>query len=161
MFRWLHDSVGTNWRLSGPQAAIGLAQLAKLADWTAARTRNAAIYTQALKAVRGLRVPTPRDGVTHAYYRHYFYIDAPEGEAERLRAEILRRAAEANLRLFSGSCSEVYREEAFAALPAPDCPVAKALTGSSLTVEVHPTLRPDLTERRAEALARIATEVLG
>src|SRR4051812_27731385 len=29
-FRWVHDSVGTNWRLTGPQAAIGLAQLAKL-----------------------------------------------------------------------------------------------------------------------------------
>ena len=160
MFRWLHDSVGTNWRLTGPQAAIGLAQLAKLDAWTAARTRNAAIYTQALNEVRGLRLPAPRDGVTHAYYRPYFYIDAPEGEAERLRAEILRRAAEVKLRLFSGSCSEVYREAAFVGLPQPDCPVARTLTGSSLTVEVHPTLNPDLTAQRAEALARIIGEVL-
>jgi dTDP-4-amino-4,6-dideoxygalactose transaminase len=160
MFRWLHDGVGTNWRLTGAQAAIGLAQLAKLDSWIAARSRNAAVYTEALKDIRGLRVPAPREGVIHAYYRHYFYIDAPEGEAERLRSEILRRAAETRLRLFSGSCSEVYREAAFAGLPKPDCPVARALTGSSLAVEVHPTLRTDLTERRAEALAKIIGEVL-
>jgi len=160
-FRWLHDSVGTNWRLSGPQAAIGLVQLGKLDTWTEARTSNAAIYTEALKNVRGLRVPVPQAGVRHAYYKHYFYIEAPEGEAERLRSEILRRAAEAQLKLLSGSCSEVYREEAFHDLPRPNCPVARSLTGSSLMVEVHPTLRPELTALRAERLAQIIGEVLG
>ena len=30
-------------------------------------------------------------GSTHAYYKHYFYLDAPEGNSERLRAEILGR----------------------------------------------------------------------
>ena len=113
-----------------------------------------------MKDVRGVRVPTLPAGVKHAYYKHYFYLEAPDEEAARLRSEILRRTAEAKLRVFSGSCSEVYREEAFAALPAPDCPVARALTGSSLMVEVHPTLRPDLTEQRAERLAHIIREVL-
>ena len=160
-FRWLHDSVGTNWRLTGPQAAIGLVQLEKLDVWTAARTRNAAIWTKALEGVRSIRIPAPAANQKHAFYKHYFYIDAPEGEAERLRADILRRTAEAKLRVFSGSCSEVYREEAFSALPQPDCPVARALTGSSLMVEVHPTLCPELTERRAERLAQIIGEVLG
>ena len=161
MFRWLHDSVGTNWRLTGPQAAIGLRQLAKLEDWTRLRTRNASIWARALNQVPGLRVPMPAAGIVHAYYKFYFYLDLPTDQAAQRRSEILQRAAEAGLRLFSGSCSEMYLEEAFRDLPTPDCPVARTLTSTSLMVEVHPTLRPDLLERRAELLASICADVLG
>jgi dTDP-4-amino-4,6-dideoxygalactose transaminase len=161
LFRWLHDEVGTNWRLTGPQAAIGLVQLEKLAGWTETRTRNAGIWAEALRDVPGLRVPLPGGDLRHAFYKFYFYVDAPEGEAGRLRTEILLRAGEAGLRVFSGSCSEMYREAAFAGLPRPDCPVARAMTDNSLMVEVHPTLDPDLLSRRAQRLARIAGDVLG
>ena len=161
MFRWLHDSVGTNWRLTGPQAAIGLVQLAKLDEWTRVRTRNAGIWARALSEVSGLQVPLPGPDVQHAFYKFYFYVDAPEGEAARLRDGILVRAAQEGLRVFSGSCSEMYLEHAFGYLPRPDCPVAHAMGGNSLMVEVHPTLRPERLERRAERLAAIAREVLG
>jgi dTDP-4-amino-4,6-dideoxygalactose transaminase len=159
-FRWLHDSVGTNWRMPGPLAAIGLAQLAKLDQWVETRRRNAAIWSEALAGVPGLAVPAPGAGIRHAYYKLYFYLeDGPD--AERLRDTILARAGEAGLRLFSGSCSEVYLEQAFEGLKRPDLPVARSLGRRSLMVEVHPTLRPDLLARRAEALARIAKDVLG
>jgi dTDP-4-amino-4,6-dideoxygalactose transaminase len=159
-FRWLHDSVGTNWRLTGPQAAIGLVQLAKLDEWREIRTRNAGIWIEALSRVRGLRVPLPAAGLRHAFYKLYAYVEAGEG-AEEARDEILRRAGEAGIRVFSGSCSEVYLEKAFDDLPRPDLPVARRLGETSLMVEVHPTLRPDLLARRAEALALIAESVLG
>ncbi|MDP8993383.1 MAG: DegT/DnrJ/EryC1/StrS family aminotransferase [Pseudomonadota bacterium] len=160
-FRWLHDSVGTNWRLTGPQAAIGLVQLAKLDDWRAARSRHAAIWAEALAGTRGLRVPLPRKGIRHAFYKLYFYVDTPEAEAEPMRDEILARATAAGLRIFSGSCSEVYLEGAFEDLPRPELPVARSLGKTSLMVEVHPTLRPELLRRRAELLANIAKDVLG
>jgi dTDP-4-amino-4,6-dideoxygalactose transaminase len=159
-FRWLHDGVGTNWRMPGPLAAIGLAQLAKLDGWVETRRRNAAIWTEALAAVPGLNVPIPGNDVRHAYYKHYAYLDDVP-EAQELRDTILARAGEAQLRVFSGSCSEVYLERAFEGLERPDLPVARSLGRRSLMVEVHPTLRPDLLERRAEALARIAKDVLG
>jgi dTDP-4-amino-4,6-dideoxygalactose transaminase len=159
-FRWLHDSVGTNWRLTGPQAAIGLVQLAKLDEWREVRTRNAAIWADALGQVRGLRLPLPAAGMRHAFYKLYAYVEADDG-AEAKRDEILRLAGEAGLRVFSGSCSEVYLEKAFDDLPRPDLPVARRLGATSLMVEVHPTLRPDLLARRAEMLALIAESVLG
>lgn len=158
-FRWLHDGVGTNWRLTGPQAALGLVQLGKLDAWTEARTTNAEIWRAALAGVPGLRVPMPGPRFRHAFYKLNFYV-AGENAAPR-REALLRRAAEEHLRLFSGSCSEVYLEGAFGDLPKPDLPNARALTGSSLMVEVHPTLRPELTERRAARLAELAQEVLG
>jgi dTDP-4-amino-4,6-dideoxygalactose transaminase len=162
-FRWVHDRIGTNWRLTGPQAAIGLRQLQKLDDWRAARTRNAAIWAGALAGVPGIRVPVPEgNSARHAFYKLYFYVDrGSDEEAAGLRSEILKRSAEAGLRVFSGSCSEIYLEQAFSGLPHLDCPVAHSLGVRSLMVEVHPTLRPDLLQARADRLAGIARSVLG
>jgi dTDP-4-amino-4,6-dideoxygalactose transaminase len=39
-FRWLHESFGTNWRITEVQAAIGLKQLAKLDAWIEQRQAN-------------------------------------------------------------------------------------------------------------------------
>jgi dTDP-4-amino-4,6-dideoxygalactose transaminase len=161
LFRWVHDSIGTNWRLTGPQAAIGLVQLPKLRCWRESRARNANIWAKALRQVAGLRVPFPDVSLRHAFYKLYLYIDqGTDEEAGNLRSEILRRSAKAGLTLFSGSCSEIYLERAFADLPRPYCPVARSLGFRSLMVEVHPTLKPHLLERRAECLASITSDVL-
>jgi dTDP-4-amino-4,6-dideoxygalactose transaminase len=162
LFRWIHDSIGTNWRLTGPQAAIGLLQLGKLERWYEARARNARIWVEALKQVPRLRIPLPGEALRHALYKLYFYIDGgSDDEAAQLRSEILNRSAESGLRIFSGSCSEIYLEQPFSKLPPPDCPVSRSLGARSLMVEVHPTLRPELLERRANRLAEIAGRVLG
>ena len=162
-FRWVHERIGTNWRLTGPQAALGIVQLEKLDDWRTARARNAEIWATALARVPGLRVPLPAgNSHRHAFYKLYFYVDGgSDEEAAELRAEILRRTADEGLRVFSGSCSEIYRERAFAGLSTAACPVARSLGARSLMVEVHPTLRPELLELRADRLAQLAGDILG
>ena len=40
-FRWLHETFGTNWRLTEMQATIGRIQLGRMPEWHAARTRHA------------------------------------------------------------------------------------------------------------------------
>jgi dTDP-4-amino-4,6-dideoxygalactose transaminase len=157
-FRWLHDTIGTNWRLTGPQAAIGLRQLDKLDIWRDLRTYNASIWREALKDVPGLHVPMPAGRFRHAFYKLYAYLDVENPETKR--NEILRRSAEAGLRVFSGACPEVYLEQAFADLPRPNLPNARLLGQTSLMVEVHPTLDSQLLRRRAAALAQIARDVL-
>lgn len=162
LFRWIHATIGTNWRLTGPQAAIGLLQLGKLETWREIRARNAGIWADALRQVSDLWIPVPSAPLRHAFYKFYFYVSSgTDEEASRLRSEILRRSGESGLRVFSGSCSEIYLEEAFADLAAPDCPVSRSLGARSLMVEVHPTLDPNLLRSRADRLAEIATEVLG
>ncbi|QNM83976.1 DegT/DnrJ/EryC1/StrS aminotransferase family protein [Sphingomonas sabuli] len=162
MFRYVHDSIGTNWRLTGPQAAIGMAQLGKLDRWTDRRTRNARIWIDALDGIPRLRVPLPDPHLRHAFYKLYFYIEGgSDDDAAEARATIIGCAQAEGLRLFSGSCSEIYLEQAFADLPRPDCPVSRSLGARSLMVEVHPTLQPDLLERRAARLAEMLRAVLG
>jgi hypothetical protein len=73
-FRWLHESLGTNWRLTEMQAAIGRRQLRKLPDWVAARRRNAAVLTAAFSGMSGLRVTEPPENVRHSYYKYYAFV---------------------------------------------------------------------------------------
>jgi len=40
-FRWLHESFGTNFRMTEMQAAIGRIQLGRMDDWHRQRMRNA------------------------------------------------------------------------------------------------------------------------
>jgi dTDP-4-amino-4,6-dideoxygalactose transaminase len=65
-FRWLHESIGTNWRMTSIQAALGSTQLKKLPQWHAQRTRNAEILLAGFRDIAALRTPTPPTGNEHA-----------------------------------------------------------------------------------------------
>ena len=76
-----------------------------------------------------------------------------------MRDRILAAANEAGLRLFSGSCSEVYREHLYDRLRKPDLPIARRLGRTSLMTEVHPTLEPEKLRARASALRSLIEKV--
>lgn len=162
-FRWLHEHFGTNWRLTEPQSAIGRIQLARLPDWTAARTQNAESLLRAWGNQSLLRIEWPDAHETHAYYKLYVYV-RPEALKEgwnrdRIMVEIANRGVPA----FSGSCSEIYLEKAFkdAGLgPVDRLPVAKELGETSLMFLVHPTLSTDAIDRTAEVAKAVFAEAL-
>jgi len=54
---YYHDEVGFNSRLDALQAAVLLAKLPHLADWSAARRKHAAIYDDAFRDVPEIRTP--------------------------------------------------------------------------------------------------------
>src|SRR5262249_9077147 len=66
-FRWLHESFGTNWRLTEIQSAIGRVQLRKLNEWVKTRRRNAAILTEEFSRLPALRVTVPPAEIGHSY----------------------------------------------------------------------------------------------
>src|SRR6185503_3409734 len=55
-FRWLHESFGTNWRMTEMQAAIGRRQLKKVPAWLASRRRYAQLLAQELADAPGLAI---------------------------------------------------------------------------------------------------------
>jgi dTDP-4-amino-4,6-dideoxygalactose transaminase len=145
-FRWLHESIGTNWRMTELQAALGRAQLQRLPEWLGARRRNAAILEAGLRPLPLLRVPEPPDHVGHARYKFYAFIRPDRLARGWTRDRVMAAIAARGVPSFSGSCSEIYRERAFVdrdlAPPRPH-PVAAALGASSLMLLVHPTLAPE------------------
>jgi len=156
-FRWLHESFGTNWRMTEMQAAIGRIQLGSMADWAKKRRENAEMIAEALEPFAEecgpIRLPerlsenysetTHNKGCAHAYYKFYAYVRpqnlAPGWSRDRIVEEITERGASC----FQGSCSEVYLERAFDGTgwrPEPRLPTAKELGETSLMFLVHPTL---------------------
>ena len=142
-FRWVHESFGTNWRMTEMQAAIGRLQLAKLPGWTARRQQLAGILGAGFAALPGLRVTPPGADITHAYYKYYAFLEAallrPDWDQSRVIAAINAEG----IPCMGGSCSEIYLEKAFTAAglaPAARLPVARQLGATSLSFLVHPTL---------------------
>ena len=162
-FRWLHESLGTNWRLTEMQAAIGRRQLRKLPDWVDARRRNAAVLTAAFSGMPGLRVTLSPENVLHAYYKYYVFVRPellkPDWDRDRIMNEVTALGAPC----FSGSCSEVYLEKAFdgnGLRPAARLPVAKELGETSLMFLVHPTLTEADMRRVADIVGKVMAEAV-
>lgn len=142
-FRWVHESFGTNWRMTELQAVIGRIQLKRMAAWTAARTQNAERIWEVCRQHAAVRVPELPVDVVHAHYKCYVQV-CPDQLAEGWsRDRIVAAIADAGVPCFQGSCSEVYLEKAFDDTgwrPAERLPVARELGETSLMFLVHPTL---------------------
>ena len=112
-FRWLHESFGTNFRMTEMQAAIGRIQLQRMPQWHEARAQNANAILQTARTLPGLRVPEIPAEIRHAWYKCYIFINPeklkPDWNRDRIMNEIVARGVPC----FSGSCSEVYLEKAF------------------------------------------------
>jgi dTDP-4-amino-4,6-dideoxygalactose transaminase len=156
-FRWVHESVGTNWRMLEMQAVIGRIQLQRMAHWSSQRQANASRLSQALLPFAGedgaVRLPSfgcascpgrcGAAGCEHAQYKFYAYV-RPENLAPGWSRDRIIEAINAEgVPCYQGSCSEVYLEKAFDDTgwrPAQRLPVARELGETSLMFLVHPTL---------------------
>jgi dTDP-4-amino-4,6-dideoxygalactose transaminase len=157
-FRWVHDSFGTNGRMTELQAAIGRIQLRRLDEWLAARRRNAAILDRHFEDLSALEVHRPGPEVGHAYYKYYAFLRPDRLKQGWSRDRVVESINAAGAVCRTGSCSEVYLEQAFDGTdsrPGERLPVARALGETSLMFEVHPTLGPERMRRVAEIAASV------
>jgi dTDP-4-amino-4,6-dideoxygalactose transaminase len=157
-FRWLHESFGTNGRMTEMQSAIGRVALRKLPQWLAARRKNAAILAGYLQPLGAMRVTLPPGEIGHSYYKYYAFV-RPERlkngwDRDRVVAEINARGVSC----FTGICSEIYLEKAFplGLRPPRRWPVARELGETSIMFLVHPTL----SEEDMHYTGGVAAEVI-
>jgi dTDP-4-amino-4,6-dideoxygalactose transaminase len=142
-FKWLHESFGTNWRMTEMQAAIGRIQLRKLEGWVERRRRNADILTKSFLKIPALRMTTPPDHIAHAYYKFYVFLKPDMLKTGWNRERIIISINAEGIPCFTGSCSEMYLEKAFDAdnmRPKKRLPVAEELGETAMMFPVHPTL---------------------
>ena len=168
-FRWLHESFGTNWRLTEMQSAIGRIQLKRMPDWQAARAANAAKITQALKPFAGgdgaIRLTDPRqtglNDITHAWYKYYAFV-RPDRLAEGwTRDRVVAEISALGVPAMQGSCSEMYLEKAFddtGLRPKAPLPFARDLGETSVMFLVHPTLTEAEMTKAATVIDAVLSE---
>jgi len=158
-FRWLHESFGTNWRLTEMQSAIGRIQLTRMAEWTEARTRNANLLADVCRKFEFLRVPDIPPHIIHAHYKFYVFVEIEKLPAGLDRDGLIARVNEVGISCMQGSCSEVYLEKAFdnhPSKPKERLPAAIELGETSLMFLVHPTI----TEKQMAEICSLLDSVL-
>ena len=157
-FRWLHESFGTNWRMTEMQAAIGRIQLARMPEWNKKRLENANKIWQAANALKGLRVPTIPAEIHHAAYKCYVFVEPSQLKSDWNRDRIINTIIENGVPCYSGSCSEIYLEKAFDNTnfrPSKPMQVARGLGETSLMFLVHPTLTTEEINKTIEVLKKV------
>lgn len=157
-FRWLHESFGTNWRMTEVQAVLGLIQLERMQEWTRLRQQNANQIWETAKQLPALRVPEVPEGSEHAAYKCYVFVRPEQLKPDWNRDRIINEMVAAGVPAFSGSCSEVYLEKAFDNTnlrPAQRLPVAMELGETSLMFLVHPTLTPAEIDKTCQVLRSV------
>jgi dTDP-4-amino-4,6-dideoxygalactose transaminase len=158
-FRWVHDSFGTNWRITELQSAIGRVQLGYMPAWHEARKRNAEKIMAVAKSCPALRVPGVPGNLEHAWYKAYVFVRTELLSAGWPRDRIIKEVNARGVPCYVGSCPEVYLEKAFDNTgwrPATRLPVARDLGETSLMFLVHPTL----TEAEVSKTCVVLQEVM-
>ncbi len=167
-FRWVHDSFGTNWRMTEMQAAIGRIQLTRIDEWSSKRLANANAIWKSAKQLNGLRVPDlhcndyhnkckQTNCCNHAAYKCYVFVESTEADRDEIMASINGQGVPC----FSGSCSEVYLERAFdntSLRPKERLPNAKLLGETSLMFLCHPTLTEDEIKKTCDVMTSVVTD---
>jgi dTDP-4-amino-4,6-dideoxygalactose transaminase len=170
-FRWLHDSFGTNWRMTEMQATIGRIQLKRMDEWSSNRLANANAIWNTAKKLNGLRVPNfncnschnrcdKAASCFHASYKCYIFVDGGESD----RNAIMRSINEQGVPCYSGSCSEVYLERAFdetSFRPKERLANARLLGETSLMFLCHPTLTKDEIQKTCDVITSVVTNYFG
>ena len=72
--RYEYHELGYNYRMTDIAAAIGIAQLKHLSDWTEKRIRNAEFLTKRLSKLDGIMTPVTKSSRKHVYHQYTIRI---------------------------------------------------------------------------------------
>jgi len=82
-----HDEVGTNSRLDTLQAAVLLAKLPHLADWSAKRRQHAAYYSAGLAGIPQVKPPLVEPNNEHIFHQYTLRVERRDALQAHLKAQ--------------------------------------------------------------------------
>ncbi|HKU53849.1 MAG TPA: UDP-4-amino-4,6-dideoxy-N-acetyl-beta-L-altrosamine transaminase [Rhizomicrobium sp.] len=143
--------LGYNYRLPDVQCALGLAQLARLSGWVAARQHIAGLYDQALAGMAQVTpLKTHKDRI-HAY--HLYVVKLAEGiDRDRVFAGLRADGIGANVHYAPVHLHSFYRQRGYTA---GITPTAEAASLQLLTLPLFPAMTRDDICRVANALMKV------
>ena len=157
-YPYLHGAVGSNYRLTEMQSAIGRHQLTRLDAWLDERRRNAAALRDALLDLEILRIPTPAENTRHAYYRFYVFLNREKLHPEWNKARVIDALRSDGSPCDGGICPEIYREPAYRDALSPErprLPNARELGETAIAFPVHPGIGDRLMEAMAASIRTV------
>ncbi len=157
-YKYIHESLGSNFRLTEAQSALGRIQLEYLGNWTKIRKRNALILYKKLSKLQNLRIPMPPEGVNHAWYKFYVFLRLDHLCKDWSRERIIYEINSNGYPAFQGGCCEIYLEKAikdFIGGREERLKNAKNLSETSLMFLLHPTINEKIMHQYADIIYKI------
>jgi dTDP-4-amino-4,6-dideoxygalactose transaminase len=157
-FFWLHESFGTNGRLTEVQSAIGRILTKQTHEWSRKRKVNSNLISVACSRFSSLRVPQNPDYIVHASYKHYVLVGPDQLKSGCTRDRIMNEIIQLGVPCYTGGCPEVYLEKVFDGTdfrPDKRLPIAKELGVTSLMFLVHPTLKDSEIKKTCEVIEQV------
>ena len=68
--RFYHTELGENFRMTNLQAAVGVAQLEQIDRFIKIKRKNAQIYTEGLKEIKGIKTPIEKEWAKNVYWMY-------------------------------------------------------------------------------------------
>lgn len=90
--RFRHEVLGYNFRMTGYQAAMGLAQLRRIENIVSEKRRVAHTYNQHLANIPGIQLPIELDWAKNVYWMYAIVVNPEFGISRDELADKLRRA---------------------------------------------------------------------
>lgn len=135
--KYLHTRLGYNYRMTDIGAALGIVQLKKLEKFNLRRRKNAEYYSANL-SVKGLVTPVTASGMGHVYHQ---YVVRLTDEFPMNRTEFMEFLKKKGIGSAVHYPIPLHRQPLFGLNNNPDpCPVSTRLSGSVLSLPVHPLL---------------------
>lgn len=133
---------GFNYRMPAMNAAMGIAQLDRLPQFTEARRKNAQMLNDLLGNVKHLRIPEENQSALHVYNQYTVLAENRDGLQKHLASGNIGANIYYPQPLHSLS---TFNEKA-------DCPVTDRVTKEVLSLPVHPALAENDVHAVAEAV---------
>jgi len=129
--RFWHDHAGYNFRMTGMQAALGVAQLKRLEDFIDAKRNLAAMYRERLQDIPGLALPTEMSWARNVYWMYAIKLQPEFGiSRDQLAQELLSYGVETRTFFCPMNQQPCLRPSSERGMPA--CPVADELWRTGL-----------------------------
>tara|TARA_Y100000768_G_C23597090_1_gene504226 strand:- start:38 stop:595 length:558 start_codon:yes stop_codon:yes gene_type:complete len=157
-FPYLHESIGSNYRLTEMQSAIGIYQLSKMSQWSSLRKRNAEIIINMINDLEVANTPVICKGHRHAWYKLYVTLNLDKIKSSLTRHDIILALNKKGVPCSFGGCGEIYNEPAYNIKNKKiknKLPNAHKLQGSSLMFQVHPTITKQSIIRNAKIIRSV------
>lgn len=149
------DGIGFNYRLTEMQAAVGLVQLKKLDSLNARRMELARLYTEGLRNVKGLTLPSVPSHLKHVFH---IYLVLVEPEFRLSKQDFMwelytGKQIKAWSHYMPIHLTDIYRKLGHG--PG-ECPVAEAMFEKYVSIPIHPRMTSEHVNYVIDSIRELA-----
>jgi CDP-6-deoxy-D-xylo-4-hexulose-3-dehydrase len=153
--KYTYSHLGYNLKMTDPQAAVGLSQLARLPEFAAARRRNWHLLRDGLADLPGVVLPRPTEGADPSWFGFALTVTGDSAMDRDTLVQALNARGIGTRLLFGGN---LLRQPAYAGIPhrvVGSLRTTDTVMADTFWIGVHPGLTQDMVEYQIESVREL------